>query len=125
MNHTFLIILALASMCLLSACGSNDGDHGHPHDDAAPAPHAAESSDGDDAEHGHAHGDDTHSHDGPETEVFYGDDATNQTDDVVVNDNGHAHGDDTHTHDGDEEGADSTTEHGEDEESVEPHGHDH
>lgn len=100
MNHPFLSILALASICLLSACGGNDSDHGHPHDDAAPAPHAAESSAGDDAEHGHAHGDGTHSHDGPETEAFYGDD-------------------------GDEEGPDSTTEHGEDEDSAELHGHDH
>lgn len=124
MNHTFLMIVALASICLLGACGGNDSDRGHPHDDAAPASHAAPSSDGDDAEHGHAHGDDTHSHDRPETEAFYGDEATNQTEDAGVDANGHAHGDDTHTHDG-EDGPNSTTEHTEDEESVEPHGHDH
>jgi hypothetical protein len=118
-------ILALVSLCLLSACGGNDADHGHPHDDAAPASHAAESSDGDDAEHGHPHGEDTHSHDEPETEEFYGEDATNPTENAVEGDNGHPHGDDTHTHDGDEEGHGSTTGHGEDEDSVEPHGHDH
>jgi hypothetical protein len=123
MNHTFLIVLAFASICLLGACGGNDSDHGHPHDDAAPAPHAAESS-GDDAEHGHTHGEDTHSHDGPETEAYYGDDAASATEDAVVDDTGHAHGSGTHTHNGDEEGADNTPGDGEGE-SVEPHGHDH
>lgn len=125
MSHTFLIILVLASTCLLSACGGNDSDHGHPHDDAAPAPPAAESTVGDETEHGHPHGEDTHSHDGPETEAFYGDEATNPTEDAVVDDDAHAHSDDTHTHNGAEEGPDSTTEHGGDEDSDEPHGHDH
>lgn len=125
MKYTFLIILALASISLLSACGGNDSDHGHPHDEATPAPHAAERSAADDAAHGHAHGDDTHSHDAPETEAFYSDDATNPTEDAIVDDTGHTHGDDTHTHDGGEQGHDSTAERGEDEDSVEPHGHDH
>lgn len=123
MKYTFLIIPALASICLLGACGGNDSDHGHPHDETAPAPHAADGSAGDDAEHGHAHGDDTHSHDGPETEAFYGDDATNPSEDAVVGDNAHAHGEDTHTYD--REDPDTSNEHGEDEESGEPHGHDH
>lgn len=125
MKHTFLIIPALASICLLGACGGNDSGHGHPHDDTAPVPHAAENSVGDGAEHGHAHGDDTHSHDGPETEAFFGEDATIPSEDAIVNDNGHAHGEDTHTHDGDEEDPASTTERSEGEDSVEPHGHDH
>lgn len=125
MKYAFLIIPTLASICFLGACGGNDSDHGHPHDDAAPAPHAVDGSAGDDAEHGHAGGDDTHLHDGPETEAFYGDDATNPSEDAVLDDNEDAHGEVTHTHDGAEEDFDTTTEHGEDEESGEPHGHDH
>ncbi|MEX2257936.1 MAG: hypothetical protein WD672_04430 [Woeseia sp.] len=125
MKYAFLIILALASISLLSACGGTASDHGHPHDEASPATHAAERSAADDVEYGHGLGDDTHSHDAPETEAFYGDDATNASENAVVDDNGHAHGEDTHTHDGDQDGPDTTTEHGEDTESGEPHGHDH
>lgn len=118
MKYTFLIILAVASICSLGACGGNDSDHDHPHDDAASAPHAADGFASDDAEHGRAYDDDTHSHDGPGTEAFYGDDATNPSEDAVVDDNGHAH-------DGDKEDSASTPEDGEDEAPVEPHGHDH
>jgi hypothetical protein len=125
MSCAFRIIFVVASTCLLSACGGNENDHGHPHDDTGSAPPAAESSAGDEMQHGHPHGEDTHSHDGPETEAYYGEEATNPTENAVVDDDAHAHGDLTHTHSGAEEGPDSTPEHGEDKDSDEPHGYDH
>lgn len=77
----FAVLLAMTGA--LGACGANEGDHGH------------------------AHGEGTHTHDAPDTQALYGDEAARAGDAAAGRE--HPHGDETHTHGGPDGG------HGEDE----------
>lgn len=111
--NVFKLMFFLAVGVLLSACGESD-EHGHAHDADGGHPQEAAA---EDQEHGHEHGDDTHSHDAPETEAMYGDEAESPAEPATTESEPHAHGEDTHTH---EESAD----HHDEAEAGDEHSHD-
>lgn len=111
-NHHLWLGLVL----LITACDHSGDDHGHPH--------RAETDSASAAEQNHAHDDDSHVHEVPETEAFYGEEAASEP----VRAETHAHeGEPHHTHsDGaehvhDEHSADKSHTHQDDT----AHGHDH
>lgn len=104
MRNTLTTTLCLFALALLAAC-NGDHEHGNGADHSHDADHSATD---------HSQGPDTHSHDAPETESLYGDDANlpdnvdeaakpvRQGEDVKANSGEHTHGDssepDTHEH---------------------------
>lgn len=100
MNGKRRIVLLFVMTGALGACGAGEGEHGHAHDGGAPHAHGPETSAApDDSEQGHAHGEDTHTHDVPDTQAFYGEEAA-----AAGDGHEHPHGDEVHTHDGPDAG---------------------
>lgn len=94
MKTLFRTALLFAVSGALWACGADEGERAH--EDGAAHTHEAEATVAEEGSaEGHAHGADTHAHDAPETEAFYGDEAA--TEEPSENDE-HAHGDKTHSH---------------------------
>jgi hypothetical protein len=83
-NNISLAALLGTSLLMLSACGKQAEEHGHPHDGGAEHPHNSE------AEHGHPH-----DAPAPATEATYGDEGTSD----VNTQNPEAKTEETHEHD--------------------------